>query len=101
MYANKRKVWRGVLRRLMPLVRCVDCSAESNAGDLLALLFSVVIICALAFAVFLSSVGENFTCGFFSSTIIWNWKRWFWSPMDKILKRVYSANSSISGKLST
>tara|TARA_X000000950_G_C13672644_1_gene560587 strand:+ start:149 stop:373 length:225 start_codon:yes stop_codon:yes gene_type:complete len=70
----------------------VDCSKLANKGDLLSLLFTVILIGAVVLVVFLTTI-DTFLAGFCSASLVWNWKRWIFTPLDTLLDALWPDNS--------
>ena len=70
----------------------VDCSKLANKGDLLSLLLTVILIGAVVLVVFLTTI-DPFLAGFCSASLVWNWKRWIFTPLDTLLDVLWPDNS--------
>jgi O-antigen/teichoic acid export membrane protein len=68
----------------------IDCSKNSNKGDLLALIAIFALLGMFAAATLLAVYVDTFWAGFLSATIIWKWKHWIYNPIDRILDKLWS-----------
>jgi hypothetical protein len=78
----------------------IDLSKLSNKDDLATLIALILLLCLLAFALYLSATNESFLAGFVVATMIWKWKSWVYDPIDRFLEKHWpfeAANPSNNG----
>jgi hypothetical protein len=74
----------------------IDSSKISNKGDLMAIVCTLIILCLLAAAVFIAATMDSFFAGFFSATLIWNWHRWIYLPMDRLVDKLWAKEKNVA-----
>ena len=67
----------------------INCSKIANKDDLMTLIFLLVIASVFFVALYLSTI-NSFLAGFWSATIVWQWKAWIYKPLDKLLDYLWS-----------
>jgi hypothetical protein len=65
----------------------LDTSKLSNKDDLIVLLSLIILFTLFGLALYLAVNENSFLSGFLSATIIWQWKSWFYEPIDKLLEK--------------
>ena len=53
---------------------------------------TVILIGAVVLVVFLTTI-DTFLAGFCSASLVWNWKRWIFTPLDTLLDALWPDNS--------
>lgn len=64
----------------------IDTSKLANKSDLIVLIALIAMIVILGLIIYLATI-NTFIAGFISATLTWNWKRWFYDPIDRFLER--------------
>jgi|LGVE01.1.fsa_nt_gb hypothetical protein len=76
----------------------IDCSKLSNKEDAVTLFGMVLILAAFAFAIYLSIFVRSFWGGYVSATIVWKWKDWIFTPLDRWLDRCWPEQLNTVGR---
>ncbi|WP_282109258.1 hypothetical protein [Shewanella algicola] len=66
----------------------IDCSKMANKSDLMALILTFICIIGFCIIAFIASY-NHFIAGFFSASLVWNWRRWLYMPLDKWLDKLW------------
>ncbi|MBW0298702.1 hypothetical protein B4P00_21260 [Shewanella xiamenensis] len=64
----------------------IDTSKLANKSDLIVLIALIAMIVILGLIIYLATI-NTFIAGFISAMLTWNWKRWFYDPVDRFLER--------------
>jgi hypothetical protein len=67
----------------------IDCSKLSNKGEVMTVIALVILVAAIAAVLLCATYIDSFAAGFLCATAVWNWKRWLYDPMDRLLDKCW------------